>query len=242
MKMVIREGITFSEVNCMQQISIPRVSPGQRELEQYIRAHYGAFLCFHYIRTWKKMQQISKVEAPREPKKFEELLKEEVSDARKLLEMEKIPAMPLGTNPQPADQLKLIHSLQNALKDNLVWLDNEIALLDREQGDSATLEIFQENLREALKELQKTRRFGVLRDTAEIDIKGGAFPEPERFTDIQKDARIVTKYDQLTGKVFDVPNPLPAQRMLIIHSLHDAVKDDIAWLEREIEVLDKEFV
>ncbi len=226
----------------MQQISIPRVSPRQHELEQYIKAISGALLCFHDIRIWKQLQDVAKVEIPYGPKPFEEMLKKEVSDAQKLFEMEKILAMPQAPNPQPADQLKWIHSLQNVLEDNLVWLDNEIVLLDREQGDYARLELFQENLREALKELQKARRFGVLKDITEIDIKGGAFPESERFTDIQKDARVITKFDQLTRKVFDVPHTMPAQWMLLIHSLHDALKDDIKWLEREIEVLDKEFV
>ena len=118
-------------------------------------------------------------------------------------------------------------------------MENEIDVLDREQGDFATLEIFQENLSKTLQELQKSRRFGLLKDITEIDIKGGAIPYDERFTDIQAEVRTITKYDQLTRKIFDTPNPIPAYRLLLIHSLYDAIRDDITWLDKEIEALDK---
>jgi hypothetical protein len=225
----------------VQQISVPRVSPSRHELEQYIKAHYGALLGFHDIRIRKKMQDISKVDIPHGPKPWGEFLKEEVTDAQRLLEMERILATPLDPDARPADHLKLIHSLQQLLKDNLDWMDNEIDRLDREQGDLVSLEVFQENLNKTLRELQKARRYGLLEDIANIDIKSGGIPSLEGFSDIQKDARTIAKYDQLTQTVLG-PNPQPAQRLLLIHSLHDALKDDIRWLEKEIEVLDREFV
>ncbi len=187
------------------------------------------------------MKDITRADITHGTKPMGELLKEEVTDAQKLIEMERTLTTPLDPDAQPADQLKLIHSLQQLLKENLDWMETEIDLLDREPGDSVSLEVFQENLNTALREVQKARRYGLLEDIANIDIKSGGIPGLEGFSDIQNDARTIVKFDQLTRTVLGA-DPQPAQRLLLIHSLHDALKNDIRWLEREIEVLDREFV